>query len=105
MPFIENIVPSLLSLLKITGFVEFKWSETEFTSNKYLELSEHGYRSSSGKLKENTGHSIDDSLKLLEYGVFSLRKEAILNKNSSIASFKKLKVFWNPGDPEPNHPF
>ncbi|EIE84668.1 hypothetical protein RO3G_09378 [Rhizopus delemar RA 99-880] len=24
-PFIENIVPSLLSLSKITGFVEFKW--------------------------------------------------------------------------------
>lgn len=25
MPFIENIVPSLLSLSKIRGFVEFKW--------------------------------------------------------------------------------
>ncbi|EPB87617.1 hypothetical protein HMPREF1544_05600 [Mucor circinelloides 1006PhL] len=24
-PFIENIVPSLLSLSKIRGFVEFKW--------------------------------------------------------------------------------
>ncbi|EIE76204.1 hypothetical protein RO3G_00908 [Rhizopus delemar RA 99-880] len=117
-PFIENIVPSLLSLSKITGFAEFKWCETEFTSNKYLELSEHDYRrsnakyadalgclrtsnsmeiiiveASSGKLKENTVHSIEDSLKLLECCVFSLKKEAILNKNSSIATFKKLKVF------------
>ncbi|KAG0176617.1 hypothetical protein DFQ29_005883 [Apophysomyces sp. BC1021] len=117
-PFIENIVPSLLSLSKITGFVEFKWCETEFTSNKYLELTKCDYsqsttkyvdalgclrtsnnmeiiivEASSGKLKERTVHTIEDCLKLLECGVFSLRKEAILNKNSSIATFKKLKVF------------
>ncbi|CAO3693596.1 unnamed protein product [Rhizopus stolonifer] len=35
-PFVENIVPSLLSLSKVTGFVDFKWCETEFTSNKQL---------------------------------------------------------------------
>ncbi|KAI8641550.1 hypothetical protein BD408DRAFT_444246 [Parasitella parasitica] len=48
---------------------------------------------SSGKLQENTVHTIEDCLKLLECGISSLRKEAILNKNSSIATFKKLKVF------------
>jgi hypothetical protein len=38
-------------------------------------------------------HTIEDCLKLLECSVSSLRKEAVLNKNSSIATFKKLKVF------------
>ncbi|CAO3636384.1 unnamed protein product [Mucor hiemalis] len=42
-PFTENIVPSLLALSKITGFVEFKWCDTEFTSNKYLQSSEYDY--------------------------------------------------------------
>lgn len=47
----------------------------------------------SGKLEENTVHTIEDCLKLLECGVSSLRKEAVLNKNSSFSTFKKLKVF------------
>lgn len=47
----------------------------------------------SGKLKENTGRSIEDNSKLLECGVFSLRRGAILNENSPLVSFKKLKVF------------
>ncbi|KAI8083448.1 hypothetical protein BDF21DRAFT_451068 [Thamnidium elegans] len=117
-PFIENIVSSLLSLSKITGFVEFKWCETEFTSNKHLEISKSScnqrpekyvdalgflktsnnmdiviIEASSGQLKERTMHTIEDCLKLLEYGVSSLKKEAILNKNSSIATFRKLKAF------------
>ncbi|KAG2213421.1 hypothetical protein INT47_009095 [Mucor saturninus] len=110
-PFIENIVPSLLALSKIVGFVEYKWCETQFTSSKHLDLDTMKYNdvlgyfktfnnmeiiiveSSSGKLQENTGHTIEDCLKLLECGISSLRKEAILNKNSSIATFKKLKVF------------
>ncbi|KAG1153747.1 hypothetical protein G6F37_010078 [Rhizopus arrhizus] len=117
-PFIENIVPSLLSLSKITGFVEFKWCEIEFTSNKHLEISESDYNQrpgkyvdalgflktsnnmeivivevSSGQLKECTVHTIEDCLKLLVCGVSSQNKEAVLNKNSSIATFKKLKVF------------
>ncbi|KAG1438712.1 hypothetical protein G6F56_012548 [Rhizopus delemar] len=44
-------------------------------------------------MKERIVHTIEDSLKLLECGVSSLKKEAVLNKNSSIATFKKLKVF------------
>ncbi|EPB87616.1 hypothetical protein HMPREF1544_05599 [Mucor circinelloides 1006PhL] len=48
--------------------------------------------SRSGQLKERTVHTVEDCLKLLECGV-SLKKEAVLNKNSSIATFKKLKVF------------
>ncbi|KAG0748168.1 hypothetical protein G6F62_008153 [Rhizopus arrhizus] len=117
-PFIENIVPSLLSLSKIAGFVEFKWCETEFTSNKHLEISESDYNqrpgkyvdalgflktsnnmeiviveASSGQLKERTVHTIEDYLKLLVCGASSQKKEAVLNKNSSIATFKKLKVF------------
>ncbi|KAI9254753.1 hypothetical protein EDC94DRAFT_678836 [Helicostylum pulchrum] len=117
-PFIENIIPSLLALLKIAGFVEFKWCETQFTSIKHLDLNKSDYsnstmkyndaldyfkmfnnmkiiivEASSGKLQESTVHTIEDCLKLLESGISSLRKEAILNKNSSIATFKKLKVF------------
>jgi hypothetical protein len=46
----------------------------------------------SGKLKESTVHSIEDPLKLLECGVFSLKKEAILNKNSSIARFMYFQL-------------
>ncbi|KAI8075626.1 hypothetical protein BDF21DRAFT_69616 [Thamnidium elegans] len=117
-PFIENIIPSLLALSKIVGFAEFKWCETQFTSSKHLDLNKSDYsnstmkyndalgyfkmfnnmeiiivEASSGKLQENTVHTIEDCLKLLEYGISSLRKEAILNKNSSIATFKKLKVF------------
>ncbi|CAO0795180.1 unnamed protein product [Mucor circinelloides] len=90
-PFIENIVPSLLSLSKIRGFVEFKWCETEFTSSNMMEIA-IVEASRSGQLKERTVHTVEDCLKLLECGV-SLKKEAVLNKNSSIATFKKLKVF------------
>ncbi|KAG2228546.1 hypothetical protein INT48_000313 [Thamnidium elegans] len=98
-PFIENIIPSLLALSKIVGFVEFK-CETQFTSSKYLDLNKSDYsnstmkhndalgyfkmfnnmeiiivEASSGKLQENTVHTIEDCLKLLE------------------STFKKLKVF------------
>ncbi|KAI9472086.1 MAG: hypothetical protein EXX96DRAFT_597207 [Benjaminiella poitrasii] len=104
-PFIENIVLSLLVLSKILGFVEY---ETQFTSNKYLDLNKSDYRSSTIKYNDALGcfkifnntefifhtvHTIKDCLKLLEYGISSQRKEVILNKNSPIATFKKLKVF------------
>ncbi|KAI8333602.1 hypothetical protein BC941DRAFT_473351 [Chlamydoabsidia padenii] len=117
--FIENIIPSLLSLSKVTGFVEFKWCETEVTSSKSLALRESDYHhqgsrkyadalgvfqnankmevivveASSGILKERTAHTIEDCLKLLECSVKSLQKEAMLNKDASMKTFGKLKVF------------
>ncbi|KAG2213362.1 hypothetical protein INT47_009035 [Mucor saturninus] len=40
----KNIIPSLLELSKIVGFVEFKWCETQFTSSKHLDLeSDHSH--------------------------------------------------------------
>ncbi|EIE76823.1 hypothetical protein RO3G_01527 [Rhizopus delemar RA 99-880] len=46
--FIENIIPSMLSLAKNTGFIEFKWygrkkCETEFHSTKTLNLVDYDY--------------------------------------------------------------
>ncbi|KAG1582668.1 hypothetical protein G6F48_009009 [Rhizopus delemar] len=49
--------------------------------------------SSSGRLKEHTSHTIEDSLKVLECGVAALKKEAIHYKNASLDTFKKLKVY------------
>ncbi|KAI8336617.1 hypothetical protein BC941DRAFT_353896 [Chlamydoabsidia padenii] len=118
-PFIENIIPSLLSLSKITGFVEFKWCETEITSSKSLAPSGSGHQhqgsgkyadalgvlrngnnmevivveASSGMLKEHVTHTIEDCLKLLECSIKSLQKEATLNADASMNTFKKLKVF------------
>ncbi|ORZ07374.1 hypothetical protein BCR42DRAFT_397289 [Absidia repens] len=86
-PFIENIVPSLLSLSKITGMVEFEWCETEFTSSKYLDLMENDYNQRPGNF------GIEDYLKLLECGISPLAKEVVSNKESTTATFKKLKVF------------
>ncbi|KAI9366573.1 hypothetical protein BD770DRAFT_405844 [Pilaira anomala] len=86
--FIEGIIPSMLSLAKNTGFIEFKWSETQFYSTKTLNLANYDYdlpealpcknidalrilstqnnmeliviESSSGKLKEHTTHTIEN---------------------------------------------
>jgi hypothetical protein len=44
-------------------------------------------------MKENMTHSIEDSLKLLECGVSALRKELTHYPNTSLATFRKLKVF------------
>ncbi|KAI7891693.1 uncharacterized protein EV154DRAFT_537917 [Mucor mucedo] len=107
--FIESVIKSFLAVSKIVDFVECKWCETQFTSGKYLDYRKSDYttnsvkyndaldyfklfnnmeviivEASSGKIQESTVHTIEDCLKLLE---------AILNKNSSIATFKKLKVF------------
>ncbi|KAI7895280.1 uncharacterized protein EV154DRAFT_559695 [Mucor mucedo] len=49
--------------------------------------------SSSGRLKEHTTHTIEDSLKILECGVATLKKEAMHYKNASVSTFKRLKVF------------
>lgn len=53
----------------------------------------HSFFLNSGQPKERTVHTIEDCLKLLECGVSSLKKEAVRSKNTSIATFKKLKVF------------
>jgi hypothetical protein len=47
----------------------------------------------SGRLKEHTTHTIEDSLKILECGVAALKKETIHYKNASLETFKKLKVY------------
>ncbi|KAI7890850.1 uncharacterized protein EV154DRAFT_543952 [Mucor mucedo] len=113
-----SVIKSFLAVSKIVDFVECKWCETQFTSGKYLDYRKSDYttnsvkyndaldyfklfnnmeviivEASSGKIQESTVHTIEDCLKLLVCGISSLRKEAILNKNSSIATFKKLKVF------------
>lgn len=102
--FVESIIPSLMALGKLTKFLEFKWCETEFSSSKLLNLKgcDYDLRSappaklidalgtlitqnnmelvivevSSGISKENATHSIEDTLKILECAVASLRKEA-----------------------------
>ncbi|KAG0938528.1 hypothetical protein G6F30_007717 [Rhizopus arrhizus] len=48
---------------------------------------------SSGAIKENTAHTIEDSLKILECSVSALRKEVAHYKNASLETFKKLKVY------------
>ncbi|GAA5801521.1 hypothetical protein HPULCUR_006969 [Helicostylum pulchrum] len=47
--------------------------------------------SSSGITKENTAHSIQDTIKILERGISSRRKEASHCQKASITTFKKLK--------------
>ncbi|KAG1136842.1 hypothetical protein G6F37_011750 [Rhizopus arrhizus] len=46
-----------------------------------------------GAIKENTAHTIEDSLKILECSVSALRKEVAHYKNASLETFKKLKVY------------
>ncbi|KAG1043128.1 hypothetical protein G6F43_011734 [Rhizopus delemar] len=116
--FVENIVPSLLALAKITGFIEFKWCEAPFLSSKRLNLKgyDYDYRSASsnklgilktqnnmeliiaevsrhGTMKENTTYTIEDALKILECSVSALRKEVTYYKNASLKTFKKLKIY------------
>ncbi|KAF1796090.1 hypothetical protein FB192DRAFT_1425403 [Mucor lusitanicus] len=118
--FVENIIPSLLALGKTLDFIEFKWCESEFVSSKILQQKECDYdlraapskyidalgtltthnnmeliivEASSGQLKENTAHSIEDTLKILECGISSLRKEAAHYNDASLSTFKKLKVY------------
>ncbi|KAG1554738.1 hypothetical protein G6F49_007756 [Rhizopus delemar] len=115
--FVENIVPSLLALAKITGFIEFKWCEAPFISSKRLNLKgyDYDYRSassnklgilktqnnmeliiaevSSGTMKENTTYTIEDALKILECSISALRKEVTYYKNASLKTFKKLKIY------------
>ena len=47
----------------------------------------------SGILKEHTTHSIEDSLKVLECSVASLRREAANYKFSSLETFKRLNTY------------
>ncbi|KAI7850565.1 hypothetical protein BDC45DRAFT_546567 [Circinella umbellata] len=119
--FCENIVPSLLALLKMTGFLEFRWCEAPFNATKSNYLKEGNYdgrsiqaaknidalgllktqsnmelvivEASSGILKEHTTHTIEDSLKILECSVASLRREAANYKFSSLETFKKLNTY------------
>ncbi|KAI8992196.1 hypothetical protein BDF20DRAFT_811162 [Mycotypha africana] len=118
--FVENIIPSLLALGKALDFIEFKWCESEFTSSRVLKQKANDYdlrsapskyidalgtlttqnnmeliivEASSGQLKENTTHSIEDTLKILECGISSLRKEASHYNDASLSTFMKLKVF------------
>lgn len=47
----------------------------------------------SGKIKENATHTIKDTLKILECGVSSLRKEAAHLNSASLSTSMKLKVY------------
>ncbi|KAI7850563.1 hypothetical protein BDC45DRAFT_446841, partial [Circinella umbellata] len=112
----EDIVPSLLPLSKMTGFLEFRWCEAPFNATKSNYLKEGDYdaaknidalgllktqsnmelvivEASSGILKEHTTHTIEDSLKILECSVASLRREAANYKFSSLETFKKLNTY------------
>ncbi|KAI9354169.1 hypothetical protein BD770DRAFT_325080 [Pilaira anomala] len=119
--FVENVIPSLLALGKTLDFIEFKWCESEFISSKMLNQKDCDYdlrsappskcidalgtltthnnmeliivEASSGQLKENATHSIEDTLKILECGISSLRKEAAHYNDSSLSTFMKLKVY------------
>ncbi|KAG2235005.1 hypothetical protein BDF21DRAFT_467948 [Thamnidium elegans] len=112
---VAKLFHSLLAFGKLTQFVEFRWCETELTSSKVLNFKKYDYNlrcapatelidtigvltthnnmkwiivaSSSRITKENTSHSIEDTLNIFECGVSSPRKEA------SIVALKKLKVY------------
>ncbi|KAI9331643.1 hypothetical protein BD770DRAFT_416449 [Pilaira anomala] len=47
----------------------------------------------SGQFKENTKHSIEDTLKILECGISSSRKEAAHSNDASLSKFLKLNVY------------
>lgn len=48
---------------------------------------------SSGTVKELVTHSIEDSLKILEYSVSALKNELMQYPNASLETVKKLKVY------------
>ncbi|KAI7853074.1 hypothetical protein BDC45DRAFT_175528 [Circinella umbellata] len=119
--FCENIIPGLLSLSKTLQFIEFKWCEAEYKSTKSLYLNTGDYdgratdtaknidalgylktqnnielvvvESSSGMIKENTTHTIEDTIKTLECNVAALRKEASHYNNATLETFKKLSTY------------
>ncbi|KAG1046841.1 hypothetical protein G6F43_010690 [Rhizopus delemar] len=118
--FVENIIPSLLALGKTFDFIEFKWCESEFISSQMLNQKDCDYdlrsapgkyidalgtltthnnmeliivEASSGQLKENTIHSIEDTLKILKCGMSLLRKEVAHYNGASLSTFMKLKLY------------
>ncbi|KAI9328818.1 hypothetical protein BD770DRAFT_477964 [Pilaira anomala] len=119
--FVENFIPSLMALTKIIGFIEFKWCETPFLSSSCLNLKYYDYdlraapfnklidalgimktqnnmeliivEASSGAIKEDTTHTIEDSLKILECSASALKKEVAHYKYASLKTFKRLKVY------------
>ncbi|KAI7896644.1 uncharacterized protein EV154DRAFT_558258 [Mucor mucedo] len=119
--FVENFIPSLMALTKIIGFIEFKWCETPFLASSCLNLKYYDYdlraapsnkfidalgimktqnnmeliivEASSGAIKEDTTHTIEDSLKILECSASALKKEVAHYKNASLKTFKMLKVY------------
>ncbi|KAI8888951.1 hypothetical protein K501DRAFT_267461 [Backusella circina FSU 941] len=119
--FVENIIPFLLALGKLTKFLEFKWCETEFSSSKIMNLKDFDYdlhsapraklidvlgtlttqnnmdliivEFSSGISEENTNHYIEYTLNTLECAVASHRKEAAHYQQASLETLKQLKVY------------
>ncbi|KAI8970145.1 hypothetical protein BDF20DRAFT_889586 [Mycotypha africana] len=99
----------------------FRRCETPFLSSSHLNLKDYDYdlraapfnklidalgilktqnnmeliivEASSGAIKENTSHTIEDSLKILECSVSALKKEVAHYKNASLKTFKRLKVY------------
>ncbi|CAO3690740.1 unnamed protein product [Rhizopus stolonifer] len=61
------------------------------TTNNNMELII--VEASSGQLKKNTTHSIEDTLKILECGISSLREEATHYNDASLSTFMELKVY------------
>ncbi|KAI9480316.1 MAG: hypothetical protein EXX96DRAFT_537600 [Benjaminiella poitrasii] len=69
--FCESILPGLLALSKIIKFIEFMC----------------------GMVEEHTTHSLEDSAKILECNVATLREEAYHYENASLETFKKLGAY------------
>ncbi|KAG1453231.1 hypothetical protein G6F46_011567 [Rhizopus delemar] len=116
----DHVVGLLDTLGKTFDFIEFKWYESEFISSKMLNQKDCDYdlrsapgkyidalgtltthnnmeliivEASSGQLKENTIHSIEDTLKILKCGMSLLRKEAAHYNDASLSTFMKLKFY------------
>ncbi|CAO3638361.1 unnamed protein product [Mucor hiemalis] len=119
--FCESVIPGLLSLSKVSNYLDFKWCEAKYKATKEIYLKDGDYdggstlaakhidalgtlksnknvekvvvESSSGMVNEHTSHSIGDSLKILECNVAALKKELIHYENAALALFKSLGVY------------
>ncbi|KAG2193551.1 hypothetical protein INT47_010329 [Mucor saturninus] len=63
------------------------------TSSTYNNMELIIVEASSGQLKEHITHSIEDTLKILECGISSLRKEAAYYNDAFLSKFMSLEVY------------
>ncbi|KAF7729649.1 hypothetical protein EC973_004022 [Apophysomyces ossiformis] len=117
--FVNYVIPSMMALSYVTGLVQMKWCETEFSSGKLIDLEKWDFdlrnipnrfmdaigkmpdhdmevllvEASSGIEKEDVQHTIEDTLKILDCSTSSLLLTASKYKNCDFELFKKLNIF------------